>query len=187
MNTVEISGVVSDDIHLATEFPDGTKMYGFTLLVIRKSGYINYVPCMVRSDSMKNIQTGNFVDITGEIRVNRRLISVLVNHCDISVTEEYRNCVKITGRNLKKPIYIQNPKRYACYITIASTRQNKSCGDNIPVVTYKGARYLAKAEVDEIIKCEGVFNVREYEKDGRRHTAYEVVIYKFNMEDRKDD
>lgn len=190
--------MVAGQIKSALQFSHktyGEAFYIFTLGVERRSGYVDEVNVMISERLIYEapLQTGDFVEITGQIRTynetadGKNKLNVVIFVREILLNEDvvyYENYVFLEGFLCKAPIKRTSPLgRDICDLMIAVNRMyNKS--DYIPCIAWgRNANYAETLPVGTRIYIEGRIQSREYKKkfeDGTSELrrAFEVSVLK---------
>lgn len=193
-NKIMIAGQIKSSLQFSHK-TYGEAFYTFVLGVERRSGYVDEINVMISERLIYEtpLQTGDFVEITGQIRTynqtvdGKNKLNVVVFAREILTNEDvvyYENYVFLEGFLCKSPIKRTSPLgRDICDLMIAVNRMyNKS--DYIPCIAWgRNANYAETLEVGTKIYIEGRIQSREYKKkfdDGTSELrkAFEVSILK---------
>ena len=193
-NKIMIAGQIKSSLQFSHK-TYGEVFYTFVLGVERRSGYVDEINVMISERLIYEtpLQTGDFVEITGQIRTynetvdGKNKLNVVVFVREILTNEDvvyYENYVFLEGFLCKSPIKRTSPLgRDICDLMIAVNRMyNKS--DYIPCIAWgRNANYAETLEVGTKIYIEGRIQSREYKKkfdDGTSELrkAFEVSILK---------
>lgn len=203
-NIAKIGGIVLSDLEFSHEIYD-EKFYKFFVEVERLSDLKDSLPIIVseRVTDIANINIGDAVLVEGQFRSYNELndvksklvLSVFAKEVKIASREEVSkiNDITLEGFICKKPIYRKTPLgREISDMLIAVNRSYKK-SDYIPCILWgRNAKYSETLEVGTKVKLSGRIQARAYEKkqaDGSviKHTAYEVSVSKFGLNEDKDE
>jgi len=201
-NKIMVAGQIKSPLKFSHK-TYGEAFYIFELGVERRSGYVDEINVMISERLIYEtpLQTGDFVEITGQIRTynetvdGRNKLNVVVFAREILTNEDvvyYENYVFLQGFLCKPPIKRTSPLgRDICDLMIAVNRMyNKS--DYIPCIAWgRNANYADTLEIGTKIYIEGRIQSREYKKkfdDGTSEVrkAFEVSILKLEEEMEED-
>lgn len=157
------------------------RFYSFRMIVRRLSGYEDIIPCIAEQGIANQIQKGTVHKITGTIHSRqvfdgkRTHLELFVHVESISmVFEADRNNAEITGVIAKK-VFKQTPSgRYIAELLVVSSRKNGKT-DCIPCIVWSvNALFAKNLATGQTVTIKGRFQSRQYEKDGRTKTVYEL-------------
>ena len=193
-NKIMIAGQIESPLKFSHK-TYGEAFYTFQLGVERRSGYVDEINVMISERLIYEtpLKTGDFVEITGQVRTynetvdGRNKLNVVVFAREILTNEDvvyYENYVFLEGFLCKPPIKRTSPLgRDICDLMIAVNRMyNKS--DYIPCIAWgRNANYAENLGVGTRIYIEGRIQSREYKKkleDGTSEIrkAFEVSVLK---------
>lgn len=158
------------------------RFYSFHMIVRRLSGYEDIIPCIAEQGIANQIQNGTVHKITGAIHSRqvfdgkRTHLELFVHVESISmVFEADRNHTEITGVIVKKPVFRQTQSgRYIAELLVVSSRKNRKT-DCIPCIVWSvNALFAKNLATGKTVTIKGRFQSRQYEKDGRTKTVYEL-------------
>lgn len=164
----------------------------FYMKVKRISGVFDIFCCRASRKLTENIECGKEIEIYGEVRTFNEFIGEKFKlHIFVWVKEVYTpapealndNSVRLSGFVCKPPIIRKTPLgKQICDVLLAVNRPyGKS--DYIPCIFWGGsAKNIAELTVGSELSLRGRLQSREYEKDGKIHTAYEVSAWKYGKE-----
>lgn len=202
-NVARIGGIVISDLEFSHEIYD-EKFYKFCVEVERLSDLKDTLPVIVseRVIDINNLKIGDAVLVEGQFRSYNELndvksklvLSIFAKEVSMANKEEISkiNDIVLEGFICKKPIYRKTPLgREISDMLIAVNRSYKK-SDYIPCILWgRNAKYSETLEVGTKVKLSGRIQAREYEKkqlDGSivKHTAYEVSVSKFGLNEDKE-
>ena len=174
-NKIMIAGQIESPLKFSHK-TYGEAFYTFQLGVERRSGYVDEINVMISERLIYEtpLKTGDFVEITGQVRTynetvdGRNKLNVVVFAREILTNEDvvyYENYVFLEGFLCKPPIKRTSPLgRDICDLMIAVNRMyNKS--DYIPCIAWgRNANYAETLGVGTRIYIEGRIQSREYKK-----------------------
>lgn len=201
-NKINLIGTVTTEPEFSHEVL-GEGFYKFYIKCSRKSTSVDTLPVLVsdRFPCFKDIKTGSFVEITGDIRSynkhteekNKLILTVFAR--SISVVEdvenavdycEYNNNATLEGYICKPPVYRTTPNGRDIADVMIAVNRPYSKSDYIPCIAWgRNARFVGGLEVGDKIAVTGRFQSREYEKkignEVETRTAYELSVAKIGI------
>lgn len=186
-NKVSISGVIESDFMLDHEYTN-EKFYQFLLSVKRSSsGATDIIPVIVSErliDVSKNM-VGQYVFIEGEFRSfnhheidkTRLLLYIFPLMIKVIDSEKYTNDILLEGKICKEAIFRETPNgRIITDVLLVVDRNYNKC-DYIPCIAWgRNAYYISLLKRGTFIRVAGRVQSRDYNKDCKVKTAYELSI-----------
>lgn len=185
-NRVTLAGIVETNFVLDHNYY-GERFFQFLLTVKRTSGTVDTIPVIV-SERLVDVSqdlTGHYVSIVGEFRSfnlhdNGRvklLLYVFPLKIDLLDKPDNKNDILIQATICKEPVLRETP--YGRVITDVLLAVNRGYGksDYIPSIAWgRNAIYLSSLPNGSVIRAAGRVQSRNYNKDGKVKTAYELSI-----------
>lgn len=195
MNKIRLAGTVKN-IEYSHEFK-GERFDSFMIEVIRNSGTIDTLKCIIPSILSKELVEGGAYDLSGNIRTRNVRIDDNKSKLDIfafitevnNYTGKDYNEVELIGTLCKAPNYRETPAgREVCDLLLATNRERSWKSDYIPCITWgRTALRMSDSEVGKTYKAIGRLQSREYVKKLDNNTfetriAYEVSLSSISEE-----
>ena len=189
-NQIVMVGVIVGDLVFSHEMHREC-FYSFKIAVKRKSGKVDYVPCMVseRVCNLNELVKGAVVKLQGQFRSfnqysdGRRHLKLDAFAMDIDVSDEYegkdQNEIYLEGYICRKPVLRKTLCGWRVADILVAVNRANGKSDYIPCIAWgRNAKYAAGMEVGTKIRIHGRVQSREYEKKVGGETeigvAYEV-------------
>ena len=200
MNDITLAGIIDGEIEYSHELYD-EKFYKFYFSVVRKSGTVDTLKCIVSQWIVGKLKENEQFEIVGEVRTRNydddngkrcTEVYVFVNEI-LEYPGEDMNHVDIDGYICKSPIYRETPLgRKICDLLVASNRLcNKS--DYLPCISWgRNAISSSILEVGEHVSVSGRLQSRIYTKklnetEFEERVAYEVSTESVKVINEKED
>lgn len=182
-NFVAVGEVVSDAVISHVGF-DGEEFYMFFLFTVRNSGVRDVFKCVAKKNLAKKLKAGDCIELYGRLST-RNVQDVDKNHVDTYVyaSEIYsaaegkssENRVFLDGFICKPPVYRETPLGREIADVLLAVNRPYGKSDYIHCVFWgRSARAIIKKTVSDEIIIRGRLQSREYGKDGKIRTAFEV-------------
>lgn len=169
------------------------KMYKGIISIERHSGIIDNIPFMTWCD---NIWLGEFYQIDGEINTFNKVDTNGVSHKETFVKvhsiacceEKYENYVELTGYVVKRDSVRVTPfgKIIADFVIAWNNRYKKSHYPSM--ISWGSSAYLIKnCSIGDKLHIVGRFQSREYTKNDKTLTAYEISCKSIDKDFEEED
>lgn len=171
------------------ETDDGAEFYFFFMLVQRHSGVLDMFRCVIPHNMTAEVEVDKEIEVYGEVRTRNEydgekrhtMVYVLVREIYAAHAEAVpTNRLLLDGYVCKKPIIRDTPLgKHICDVIVA-VKHPHGKSSYIPCIVWgAGADVVGEKNVGDRIMLRGRLQSREYEKDGRIRTAYEVSVEQF--------
>ena len=185
-NTVTISGNIQSDFSLDHSFYC-ERFYKFYVSVYRTSGRADIIPVIVseRLIDVGKAMIGRAVMVTGAFRSYnmptpdkvRVMLFVFADEITLLEKADYTNDVFLQGTLCKEPIYRETPQGRLITDVMLAVNRSYTKSDYIPCIGWgRNAFYLSGLHTGNQIRTSGRIQSREYMKNGRLMTAYEMSM-----------
>lgn len=168
---------------------DGKHFYFFFMFAKRHSGVFDMFRCVIPHDLTAEVEEGKEIEIYGEIRTHNTydgdkrhtMVYVLVREVYTAHPEAVpTDRVFLDGYICKKPIVRDAPLGRRICNLIVEVNHPYGRSSYIPCIVWgASADMVGEKNVGDRIMLRGRLQSREYEKDGRIRTAYEVSVEQF--------
>ena len=191
MNNIRLNGVVKTEPTFSHS-SKGEDFFKFELEVIRKSGNLDILNCVIPSCYADRIKADDSVELDGEIRTRNEIVDEvtgkkrLVVYIFVKEVNEFigyhDNEAVIYGYICKKPVYSTTPNgREICDLIIASNRAS-GMSDYIPTIAWgRTAERLSALDVGTGIEVHGRMQSREYTKVLDDGSSIEKIAYELSV------
>lgn len=185
-NRAVIGGMVFNEPEFYLKTKRGVKLYRFTIATERKSGYIDFLPCVVREENLEKIIPGSDIKISGFITTknytfeNKRKLDVYVYAAEFNEYVEDENYIELEGTICKNTVFRTTPSgKEICDVLMATNFKHISA--YIPSIAWwENAKIMGESNVGDTFDTIGRFQSRNYTKDDKNHVAYEYCITKID-------
>lgn len=191
MNNIKLNGVVKSEPTFSHS-SKGEDFFKFELEVIRKSGNLDILNCVIPSCYADRIKSDDSVELDGEIRTRNEIVDEetgkkrLVVYIFVKEVNEFigyqNNEAVVYGYICKKPVYRTTPSgREICDLIIASNRASGR-SDYIPTIAWgRTAERLSALDVGTGIEVHGRMQSREYTKVLDDGSSIEKIAYELSV------
>lgn len=179
MNKIRLSGTATTP-ELSHDYM-GERFYKFYILVARRSGTIDTLPCII--PELYVSQIAEQIEVTGGIRTRNVMGEDEKSHLEIIVfvnsVSEYPgydgNEFEADATICKQPIYRKTPLEREVADVLLATNRNHGRSDYIPSLFWgRSAVRVSDMQIGERVKVYGRLQSREYLKNGETRVAYEL-------------
>ena len=191
MNNIKLNGVVKTE-PIFSHNSKGEDFFKFELEVIRKSGNLDILNCVIPSCYADRIKADDSVELDGEIRTRNEIVDEktgktrLIVYIFVKEVNEFigyhNNEAVVYGYICKKPVYRITPfGRKICDLTIASNRAHGK-SDYIPTIAWgRTAERLSVLDVGTGIEIHGRMQSRTYRKVLDDESIIEKTAYELSV------
>ena len=191
MNNIKLNGVVKSEPTFSHS-SKGEDFFKFELEVIRKSGNLDILNCVIPSCYADRIKADDSVELDGEIRTRNEIVDEetgkkrLVVYIFVKEVNEFigyhDNEAVVYGYICKNPVYRTTPSgREICDLIIASNRASGR-SDYIPTIAWgRTAERLSALDVGTGIEVHGRMQSREYTKVLDDGSSIEKIAYELSV------
>ena len=191
MNNIKLNGVVKSEPTFS-HCSKGEDFFKFELEVIRKSGNLDILNCVIPSCYADRIKADDSVELDGEIRTRNEIVNEetgkkrLVVYIFVKEVNEFigyhNNEAVVYGYICKKPVYRTTPSgREICDLIIASNRASGR-SDYIPTIAWgRTAERLSALDIGTGIEVHGRMQSRTYTKILDDESIIEKTAYELSV------
>lgn len=183
-NEITVVGAVNSEITYSHDVA-GEEFYTFKVGVRRESGIVDTLPIIISKDMCNGISVGKCLAVKGKYKSynlktdtkSKLLLNVSANQVELIDTPANINDVFLEGVICKLPLIRETPKgrKIGELLLAVSREQNKT--DYIPCIVWENnIKYINNLVAGDTIRVAGRVQSREYTKDGKTYTAYEVSV-----------
>ena len=161
----------------------------FFMFAKRHSEVLDMFRCVIPHELTAYVEQGKEIEVYGEVRTRNyyenekkhTMVYVLVKEVYTARPEAIAtNSVSLDGFISRPPIVRDTPKGKRICDVIVAVNHPHGKSSYIPCIVWgAGADVVGEKNVGDRIMLRGRLQSREYEKDGRIRTAYEVSVEQF--------
>lgn len=189
MNKAVLEGKIVSDIekYFNTE---NNEYYRFTVEVERKKG-TDKINVVTNKRDMKFLRKGDFVRLKGEFRsknnYNHLVLFFALKEIDIMLLPFSENKIELAGTVVKSTFRTTPLGTKITDLMVAINREDSHKSDYIPCICYKDLAIAAKElKQGNKIHLKGKLRSRNYTKDNKTKTAFEVTVLEIVEVELKD-
>lgn len=195
----EAVGILKDDFKLIEE-TQTNKTYVSFIEINRLSGVVDSLPIHIPDSLLsKDFVAGQTIKILGEIENhitydsdNKKHFQLFIFVKNIEIvndeTSHMNNC-HIQGFICKKSECRSTPKGRVIADLVIAVNHNKAHSSYLPVVVWNRAAYsiFNNSKIGDHINLNGRFQSRDYKKDDKNYTTYEISTSMIGIIDNNDE